>query len=581
MRFVRLILGDPDPRSQQEIERDIDDELEFHLERLEAEERAAGKPPDAARLEAQRRFGSLDHYRKLCLNLNLKERIMLQRINLALLVLVALGLGLTAWQSWAAQSRTANAVEGLTKQLAAMSANQATSQPQKREPSAASQAKGTSQDPPSQTIFISTWTSDTLTRAGAFVLPTDAKEASLRNMLILAGWDPSVPIDVQLRVRNEFGSPATKRVVIWKELNDPLQPDTSLAGYSEVFVQRVSLAADTTTSSPAATQPSPTPSASIVRTPATPDEHGKIADLGFNARVLSNFNTLRDECYREYDRVSTEAGLTLLASRTETVLVVGAVERPGVYLLDTVRKSGENVTELDVLLAAGASRDTTWYVIFNRVRPEYGTERGKLSASLYRRQPVFVKSDTIIVAYERPDVAPRFSLMRLKPFKGSFGVVTSFTPEAAREWDRWDNYTDFLEKPEKIEGRDDLTALSITDHNLIRNAVDIDDPIGKRRLIGGLTADSQVNAELREILNHQQASSKEMEHFQTSMVKEDDEHSVNPGAVRTTPAFLRVRVYDRLAKKVEPIVELPYDEALKSDAQVPDGAYIEIKQVFK
>lgn len=46
--------------------REIDEEIAFHLEMVEAELRAAGMKPEAARREARRRFGSATRYRREC-----------------------------------------------------------------------------------------------------------------------------------------------------------------------------------------------------------------------------------------------------------------------------------------------------------------------------------------------------------------------------------------------------------------------------------------------------------------------------------------------------------------------------------
>ncbi|HXD49373.1 MAG TPA: permease prefix domain 1-containing protein, partial [Gemmatimonadaceae bacterium] len=49
---------------------DVDDELRFHLEMLAADYAARGLPPDAARAEAERRFGSVDRARDACVEVD-------------------------------------------------------------------------------------------------------------------------------------------------------------------------------------------------------------------------------------------------------------------------------------------------------------------------------------------------------------------------------------------------------------------------------------------------------------------------------------------------------------------------------
>lgn len=118
MRAVlRLILGDPDGRSPREISRDVEDELSSHVAMIEDELMREGLDTEAARAEARRRFGDPDRYRRECRDIALWERLMLQRISFALMLVITLALGLAAWQSWASQRRTTEAVDRLSKQI--------------------------------------------------------------------------------------------------------------------------------------------------------------------------------------------------------------------------------------------------------------------------------------------------------------------------------------------------------------------------------------------------------------------------------------------------------------------------------
>ncbi len=534
MRLVRLILGDHDPRSRQEIEHDIDDELEFHLEQLVAEERAQGKPADAARQEARRRFGSLEHYRKLCLNVNLKERIMLQRINLGLLVLVALGLGLTAWQTWAAQSRTADAVEGLTRQLAQMREMQA--------PAAA--ATGVVTTAPTVTIA-----GDGI-RGGVYAIPTEG--LTLKRLLAAAGWDGKYPLNARIQRRNREGSD-TAIGVPWGGLSGKVAPiDPPLEPGDLIFVSEL--------------EGTPNP-VTIAR--AKPDEHGRIAELTFTPRVLDTFGSLRDECFAAYDRASADAGLTPLAARSETILVVGAVDRPGVYVLDKVTSSQSKVSLLDVLRAAGASPDITSYRVFRRARPESGGERTFPAATLFSSTEYLATSDTVVIAWKEKrwsDGPPWTDLQLLSDNDGTRHLYSSFTPEAAAQIKRWEDYKKIIGPRQFATRADEHLALSITDLDLIRNAIDIDEiSMSPRRLIGGFLAGSQVNVELRRLLTDRPGPSGD---FRMNVLSRPD-----PDARRVR---LRVTVYDRVAKNSTPLVDLPYDEAVKSDFVVPDGALVRI-----
>jgi hypothetical protein len=89
-------------RSEAEIEAEIADELEFHLEQRTRELVEAGLGVAEARSEAERRFGSVERVRKDCRWVQLGERIMLQRIQVGLnvVLVVAVGaLGMSYWQS--------------------------------------------------------------------------------------------------------------------------------------------------------------------------------------------------------------------------------------------------------------------------------------------------------------------------------------------------------------------------------------------------------------------------------------------------------------------------------------------------
>ena len=50
-------------RSKRQINRDVEDELQFHIDMVEAELTAAGAPAAQARAEARRQFGNLDKAR--------------------------------------------------------------------------------------------------------------------------------------------------------------------------------------------------------------------------------------------------------------------------------------------------------------------------------------------------------------------------------------------------------------------------------------------------------------------------------------------------------------------------------------
>ncbi len=89
--------GAPDPRSDREIQDDIEAEFAFHLEQRERNLVARGLSPEKAHAEAARRFGNMDKVRAECRRVQLGGRIMLQRITLLLLVVL---LATVAWLSF-------------------------------------------------------------------------------------------------------------------------------------------------------------------------------------------------------------------------------------------------------------------------------------------------------------------------------------------------------------------------------------------------------------------------------------------------------------------------------------------------
>lgn len=117
---IRHLLPPIDPRTPQQIDSDIEDEFAFHLAMLEDAERAAGADEPAAKAIAQRRFGDAAKWRKRCRRIALKERVMLQRINFALtilLMLVVIGVGVQVYMT---QRHNTLALQEITSQIGNM-----------------------------------------------------------------------------------------------------------------------------------------------------------------------------------------------------------------------------------------------------------------------------------------------------------------------------------------------------------------------------------------------------------------------------------------------------------------------------
>ncbi len=93
-------LFDATVRSEAEIEAEIADEIEFHLEQRTRELVAAGMGEAEARTEAERRFGSLERVRQGCRWIQLGERIMLQRIQVVLNLVLVTAVVVLGWSFW-------------------------------------------------------------------------------------------------------------------------------------------------------------------------------------------------------------------------------------------------------------------------------------------------------------------------------------------------------------------------------------------------------------------------------------------------------------------------------------------------
>jgi hypothetical protein len=77
-----------DFRSDGQIDREIDEEITFHLDSLAREFAAEGASPAESRAMAVERFGDVDAIRAQCRRIALEDRIMLQKINLVVMLIV-------------------------------------------------------------------------------------------------------------------------------------------------------------------------------------------------------------------------------------------------------------------------------------------------------------------------------------------------------------------------------------------------------------------------------------------------------------------------------------------------------------
>ena len=118
---IQSMLPRPENRSRDEIARDVEDELAFHLEmRTRAIEVEEGVDRAAAGELARARFGDVDRIRNECQRIALKERSMLQRVNFIMMLVVLVMVAIVGWQVLRTQARTTEALTAITGDLQRM-----------------------------------------------------------------------------------------------------------------------------------------------------------------------------------------------------------------------------------------------------------------------------------------------------------------------------------------------------------------------------------------------------------------------------------------------------------------------------
>ncbi len=117
---LRFILLKFDPRDDQQIDAAIDDELTFHIEQVIRELVDDGLSVHAAKVSALARFGDLNKVKVQCKRIARKERIMLQRINLILMIVVLLAVAFVSVQMYVTQKHNTWALQAIVTDLAGM-----------------------------------------------------------------------------------------------------------------------------------------------------------------------------------------------------------------------------------------------------------------------------------------------------------------------------------------------------------------------------------------------------------------------------------------------------------------------------
>ncbi len=115
-----VFLRAPDLRPRQEIEADIEEELATHIALRALDNEASGMAPDEARRNAELRFGDSRQVFAECLGIQMKERIMLQRINAVLVVLLVIGMGANLWVGARAQDGVRQDMADLRQNVASL-----------------------------------------------------------------------------------------------------------------------------------------------------------------------------------------------------------------------------------------------------------------------------------------------------------------------------------------------------------------------------------------------------------------------------------------------------------------------------
>ncbi len=89
----------PEARSEAELAAEVHAELEHHLACKVHDLLEQGSTPEQARAEARRSFGDVASVERTCLRLRMGERIMLQRVHLAVTLMLLVGVLFLAWSN--------------------------------------------------------------------------------------------------------------------------------------------------------------------------------------------------------------------------------------------------------------------------------------------------------------------------------------------------------------------------------------------------------------------------------------------------------------------------------------------------
>lgn len=200
IQLVRPWLPTPDPRTDDDLSRDLEDEFTFHLARLEEELAADGRDAAAAHDLARRRFGDVDSIRRACVRIARKEERMLQKMNLVLMIVVLLMLAAVSVQMWRAQSAQTEAIRSLGEQLVALRVG--------------TTAAPTPQEPPGQ-VYVT----GAVNRSGTHNLPVNGRMTLLQLLSSVGHTQIQRGIDdIKITLTSGTGEAARTRIYRLTEL---------------------------------------------------------------------------------------------------------------------------------------------------------------------------------------------------------------------------------------------------------------------------------------------------------------------------------------------------------------------------
>jgi Bacterial Ig-like domain len=123
LQAIAACLPAADPRSIREIDQEILDELEFHLAARTQEYIDEGMPADEAHAAALERFGDYVSIRRTCRRTLLGERVMVQRLQMVLTMLLLLAVVVIGYQTYLAQRENQAALANMAQTLSTLASS--------------------------------------------------------------------------------------------------------------------------------------------------------------------------------------------------------------------------------------------------------------------------------------------------------------------------------------------------------------------------------------------------------------------------------------------------------------------------